>query len=600
MSMKITTVLEFRKSTAILLLVLAVFFVYGSSLQGPFIWDDYPLIVDNPIVKDLCRWTDVFRTELHTGTQTNYYRPLQALSFMSDYRLFRLDPFGFHLTNVLLHLFTGFVFFYLLLALTQRFFVAFCTILVFLIHPVHAEAVAYISGRADILMTFFTALSGWFYVKAALGPGRTKSSPKGILTAHRGSVFLSIACFVLALLSKETAVFFPFVLWLIEAVFLKRNGWGRRGLPFFLLAGLYVLLRLTVLNFSGGDPLLAKKGFAFFEVAFPARCVLFLKTLIIYLGSLFVPLGLHMDRLLPYEKVQFFHWLGFSACLIVFVRLFFKTGGARRMGVFSLAWFFIWLLPQSAFLFPNIMADHFIYTASLGIFLSMACFLDEFIGSRKALFVAALAIYLGSCTVFYSTLWSRQDIFLRWTSRWSPMSYKARDDLATIYLRQGRPQEAVREYRAILDPEGDLAEARDFSVFAQKVLSRPPAAIDSKLAAISFFNLGVLFADSGQEREAVLAYRAALRLDPRMPRVHNNLGILLERGGQNSAARLAYEKAIASDESYVPAYNNLAVLYAREGKDGKAASLWQKALRIDPGYETARKNLEMLQGPSKD
>ena len=189
-----------KQYTLISLTILAAVVVcYSSSLYSGFIWDDKFLVAENPIIRAPL-WSGYLFTQdpANSGFSfTIYYRPMQMLSYALDYRIWGLNPFGFHLTNMLIHFFNGLLVFFLTKKITGREPLAIMASLLFVVNPAHAGAVSYISGRADLLMFFFGFLSMLcFYLFKKKG-----DSP------HLAG---SAVFFVFALLSKEAAIIIPF------------------------------------------------------------------------------------------------------------------------------------------------------------------------------------------------------------------------------------------------------------------------------------------------------------------------------------------------------------------------------------------------------
>lgn len=596
-----------KRYIGIIILSLMVFAAYGNSLSGGFIWDDEVLIVNNRLLEDFKYIPEVFKSELHPDTSTNYYRPLETISFLADYSVYKLNPFGYHLTNILLHLLVGIFLFLLLYEMTKNYFLSLSTSLLFLVSPIHTEAVSYISGRADPLAGLCILISLWSYSVFL------KMNQAGICGSHpvihrgfsvKGFYLLSVFFAILSLLAKELAVVSPLALLWLDC-FIVNTGEARtarikRVFPFFLIVLIYLFLRMSLLNYSFGNPLLTKKGFAILTIGLAERAFIFFKTLVIYLGSLFIPFNLHLGRLIETEKIYLFHWAGLVIFLALCLFLILKHRAAHAKGknlfLFSVLWFFIWLAPQSAFMFPKVMADHFLYLPSIGVFLMVAMYLNTLGGQQKAkVFLALIVFYCLLFTWFYNSKWRQELIFFVWTSRFTPNNYEVRDRLAKIYLGLNRADDAISEYKLILDPLGTTKAKEGFILFSDEVLSHPLLEEKREIVSNAFYNLGVIFFSQGRETDAKRAYECALAVNPRSAYACNNLGLIYEKMGNFSQAQEFFQRAINLDGRYTQAYNNLAGLYATKGDFKKAIFLWQKALEIDPDYDMAKKNIELAQ-----
>ena len=184
----------------------------------------------------------------HIASGSNFYRPLQTLTYMWDYHFWQLDPFGYHLTNIILQVLVSFLVFLLVLRFYKVFSVALATSLLFALCPLAAESVTYISGRAELLMgsSLIASLLLFTYSDDKRGAGR--------------AVYLcfSVFFFILGLMSKELSVVFPFII-VAYACYFKRDRVDLKYfinsvLIFFIIDLLYLVLRLSLLNFATYRP----------------------------------------------------------------------------------------------------------------------------------------------------------------------------------------------------------------------------------------------------------------------------------------------------------------------------------------------------------
>ena len=532
---------------------------YGSSLKGSFIWDDKPLIADNSFIKDPRVLSKVFLSDLYEKTRANYYRPIFELSLAFNYSISKSDTLSYHLVNIFSHFCVTVLFYLFLYRLTRDSFISFASSLIFAIHPIHSQVVTYISGRADSLAAVFIMFALLFFSAAFT----------------KRSYFLSLLCFALALLTKETAIMLPLIL-----IF-----WGvKKALPFFAMAAVYIVMRFTILNFAAGNPFLEKKGFAVLEVGLWPRVMIFFKTLLIYFGSFFAPVRLHLERIVAYESMNLFYWLGIVIaaflCAVLCARFKGFEKDKKKVVGFFIFWFFVWLFPQSAFIFPRIMAEHFLYLPSMSlcffIALSVQGLKQE---SGKRILLVFISVYFITLGWLNNKNWQNELVFFENTVRLSPYSIRARDSLAALYLDARRYGDAEAQYRELLT-YSDILEDR-----VQK----------DKAKSSCFYNLGIIFEKYSMFEEALMAYRLAVVFDPNMPQGYNNAGLVLQRFGDKEAAKEAFKKAMEVDPQYYQAYNNLAQLYAQDNRLWDAIGLWMQALAIYPDYHIAKKNVDIAQ-----
>lgn len=542
-----------------ILLLCAVTVAYFPSLCGSFVWDDRILIKDNFFASGAGSLSGIFSSELHPNTGTNYYRPMTALTFFLDYKAFGFHSVAYHATNIIFHFIAGFLLFLLLKRFTKSNLLSLVTSVFFLVHPVHSEAVGYIAGRADSLAALFVFLALWSYCLAQ---------------SKRRWYIVFYFSFLAALLSRESSLILPFVVLGLDILIAPgKNRIARVG-PVFIAALFFMILRLSFFDFSGGDPWFVKKGFAILEIGFFQRFILFLKTCVLYVGNLFFPWDLHMEKILEFERIDLFHWLGF----FVFLFFCFLVRREKRLLFFSLLWFVAWLLPQSAFVFPKIMADHFLYLPSIGVFFIMAMALERLKVFRLRVLLFFLStLYFLLSTFSHNYQWQDELIFFQRLVKAAPMSIRAHEKLAETYQFRGEIRRAIEEYRMILPI----------------VLKNPES------MAKVFYNIGVLSVSQGEYREAENAYRLSLKMNPYVAAVYNNLGVLREKNGDMGEAQAYYRKAIFLEPRDVAAYNNLAILYANNKEEEKALDLWREALKIHPDYDLAKKNIGLLQEAMK-
>ena len=224
---------------SIILIALVGFAVYANSLNGAFIWDDGHLVEDNLYIRDWAMVPRFFTEGMAAGSDAptlySFYRPLQLISYTLDHSVWSLDPRGYHLTNVILHILAALSVFWLVRVLFHDLRLALFTSLLFVVHPVHTEAVSYISGRAEPLVVIFLMTSFVYHIKTL-----TQGKPRHYL--------LMISCYILAVLSKELSLVFPFLLLLYHYTFRRPVRW-KAYLPILAIAFSYVTARYTVLSF---------------------------------------------------------------------------------------------------------------------------------------------------------------------------------------------------------------------------------------------------------------------------------------------------------------------------------------------------------------
>jgi len=568
-----------------LLIALLGFMAYGNALQGGFLFDDSYLVTDNVHVKDWSHVGKIFTEDIGAGAGDTFgfYRPLQALTYMVDYAIGRLNPVVFHVTSVLWHILAAAGVFALIYILFSDRLLAGITAALFVVHPVHTEAVSYISGRSDPLALFFLTLTFVLYL-------RQLSRPAAYLW-----VGMTLS-YTAALASRETALIFPVLLLLYHFVFKKQVRY-KEFFSFVALAGLYVMLRLTLLkdllSYVPDMPPLSQRLPGFFVA------------LASYVRLLVLPFDLHMEygsRLFSFFDPRALAGLGiFAVLVIVFVRL----RSRRPLVSFSIGWFLIALVPVSN-IFPinATMAEHWLYMPSVGFFLAVALAVHRLNAQKGTRFWGAalllgLSVFYLYLTVRQNETWSRPLTFYTRTLRYSPNNPKILNNLGNVYKESGAYEKAVGSFRQAVALRPDYREAYNNLGAAYQKMGRLEDAVASFKKAmeispgytVAFNNLSAVYQEMGKSDEVVASYREILDADPENLQALNNLAVTLVNKGAHEEAIALYEKAIVLDPDYPDAYNNLGSVFEKTGRLEEALASYRKAIALDPDYEDPYYNL---------
>ncbi len=590
--------------------------VYSNSFGNQFVWDDKYEVEQNSFIRDWRFLPEIFTTDLlHFAPifKSNHYRPLQTLSYMLDYSLWRLNPAGFHLSNLFLHILNAILIFFLLNRILKDRSIALITSLLFIVHPIHTEAVSYISGRADPLAGLFLLLALIFFIKYANYP-----APKRNLY-YLGSLF----SFILALLSREIAIAFPILLLVYDHCFpaQARLSTGKRQsriypyLAFFIVDGLYIISRLTVLNFSG-------KFFSSGSNLY-LRLLTMCKSIVVYIGLLFMPINLHMERKLPVAG-SFFEPQILACVFLVLIAATFVWMHKKRQSIiyFGFLWFLVTLLPQSSLIFPKTIAEHFLYLPSIGIFLILTAMFCRFKRYMRLILIPLLVFY-STLTWAHNMNWRNSLTLFRWTIRYAPNSIKAHNNLGLHYEEKGLYERAVYEYRKALEIDPDYVCAHinlgnvyskmdlfELAIVEYQVALKEAAKTKSHLAVVEGLVNAYDMVREGNLKNnsnivvaindnlmvvydmAINEYEKELKSNPDSDILHYNLGVLYSRKGLIGEAISEYEKALTINPQFSKAYFNMGAIYANQGKIGEAIRLWEKTLKIDPNHKKARLSIE--------
>ncbi|MBN3038083.1 MAG: tetratricopeptide repeat protein [Candidatus Omnitrophica bacterium] len=579
-----------NKKSIIALVSIAVlgFIVYGNSLNGPFIWDDEVLVRDNVYIRSYTHLKSVFTKDIAEGSGKNYgfYRPFQMLTYMFDHALWKLNPRGYHLSNILLHILAGLAVFWLVSLLWDDFITSYLASLFFIVHPLHTEAVTYISGRSDSLSLLFMLLSIIFYIK--------NSSAK-----NTKFYVLMLLSYVFALLSRENVLVLPLLLLLYHYSFQKKL----HKKEFFTISGLalvYITLRFTLFHF-----LLAHLAV---ETTLAQRIPGFFAAFFSYLKLIVLPFDLHMeytDKLFSWQDPKVL--AGITMMVAAFVYAF-RVRKRDKFNFFCVAWFMITLLPQ-ANLYPinAYMAEHWLYVPSIGFFLIIARELSVLFAAKKGRFIAipmaiAFLVFYSSLTIRQNHYWNSPVIFYKTILEYSMDSAKTYNNLGERYLRDGQIDKALGAFKKAIDLNPDYAEVYNnlgnvyyASGRFEDAITSFNRAIDKKPAyAKAYYNLGRAYQQIGRDKAARDSYNKALSLNPNYINAYINLGFLYFKSRDYDQAIAALKAAIKVDPGCVSAYNNLGNIYNHLGNTDQAIAAYEKAAKLKPADEKTREGLENI------
>lgn len=417
----------------LLCMVLVGLLIYAGSLDGEFIWDDDALVAGNAHIRSWSNVGAVFANDQGAGFRGDvsygFYRPVTALTFMLDYRLWGLDPWGYHLSSVLWHILASLGVYLLARRLAGSLAALFCGLL-FLAHPVHSEAVSWIACRGELLAAAGIFCAMILYLKA-LDAGRPAWK----------FVWASCACVCLAAFSKENALVFPLYILGYHFSFRKKLSW-RGFVPFVLFASGYVCLRLCLLktimppdSFAGGETFLRVPGF--------------LRALFMYVRLLFIPVGLHTEygnRLYPWSDPLVFLGVAIFCALLMYAL---RSRESQPVVTFGILWFLAALIPVTGMYPFNAfyMAERWLYVPSFGMILAVSCLLARFLhrAALRVVFYAVVALFAGMVSI-QVTRWSDPLTFYRWNMRFEPLSARMHNNIGVIYARRHEYRNALAAF----------------------------------------------------------------------------------------------------------------------------------------------------------
>ena len=523
-----------RALAIVVALIVANLVVYAPVRQFAFVNSDDPVYVTaNAHVLGGLSWTNI--QWAFTEAKVPYWHPLTFLSHMFDVQLYGTNAGGHHITSVLLHIACSVMLFGLLLQMTGALWRSAVVAALFSLHPLRVESVAWIAERKDVLSTFFWIATTWAYVHYVRRPGFKRYASVVVL-------------FALGLMAKPMIVTLPFALLLLDYWPLERLRLAdaprkrsmslseliKEKVPLFVLALVASLITFGTQRSVGAVNSLE-------AISLPLRVANSLHSYVAYLGDLVWPARL--AALYPYPDS-----ISVPMVLTAIVLLGVVTAIAlalhRRHPYVVVGWFWYLgtLLPVIGLIQvgPQARADRFTYVPHIGLLIILVWGVVELarrVSSPRVVLAPLATVALAACTVM-----SMQQVGI-----W-------------------RDSEALWEHT--------LRVTRDNGV--------------------AHFNLGVNFASTGRNDEAIQHLTEAVRLEPDFAFAHNRLAVALDRRGHTPEVTKHLAEFVRLTPASGEAYANLAISLAKDGKNAEAIEAFSQAIRLNPNDATSRSRLEYL------
>ncbi len=577
-----------RPASVLAAVVLLAYLPLGNN--GFVTWDDPLAITDNVYLRFLnresLRW---MATTFHTGN----WIPLTWFSLALDYQVHRLDPRVFHFTNLALHiantlLVFGFCRRLLFLARPTEgnaenpqweFWSAFLAALLFGLHPIHVESVAWATERKDVLYAFFYLSALWLYLDYGAPNSRFefevlssklrwflnlwfKNTQNSGLRIRNLKLVFCFLLFALSLMSKPMAVTLPAAFLALDFWPLRRwreRRWRKAVLekiPFFLLGlifgGLTFVSQATTHAFSTLEGL-----------TFQFRVMNAFRSLVFYLWKMAVPLNLVPLYPVPRDGNGLYYAQNNLAMAAVLAFTLAAWVYRRKKPYLAAAWLFYLatLAPVLGIVQvgSQAAADRYTYVPSLAFFLPLAAGIMRWADQRslRIAVTSFFALVLGALTWNQLALW--RDSITLWesvTAAYPDVSQIAHTNLANAYKQAGRPDDALREY--------------------DRAMAIPPP------QAFTHDGKGTALLDEGRTGEAITEFKTAIELDPHYASPHRNLWFAYRRNGMRKEALAEIQQAAALDPHFADAFSDLGISYGEMGRGKDAEEAFQKALALDP------------------
>ncbi|WP_459210932.1 tetratricopeptide repeat protein [Aquimarina rhabdastrellae] len=555
------------------------------NLYNDFInWDDPAYILHNPLIKDLS--FDGIQRLFTTKEVVSTYAPLVLFSWAIDYAIGGLHPFMYHFTNLCIHLIVVSLVYYLVWLISKRIEIAFLTAVLFGVHPMHIEAVAWISARKDLLYTlFFMAglISYYYYLH------------KTNLNQKRFYYILCFCCFILSLLSKGTAVIFPLILFTFDYLY-KRNDYLKLILdkiPFFMLSAIFFYI--AIVGQATGGAMNDRQFISLidsFAVGFYGYATYLVKVIIPFNLSIYHPYPNALGSTLPW-----YYYAATIPVLMVFFGTLFYTKKKRLIG-FGIAFFFISLIPVIQVLpFGSaVTAERYTYLPYFGLLLlltyGLSFLLQRFVTLKRSICIL-IGIYiltLGLRSFFYSktfknaaTLWSNVISLY-------PNDFLAYMNRSNHYINNQQYTLALKDLN-----KGISINSTYFWLYYNRGLTyhklqQRELALNDYTTAIhyeksytsSYLNRGIIYNELNAYAKAIADFNTVIRLEPKNYKAYYNRALNLIALKQYQAAISDLTLLINADFMPVQTRLKRGEVFATIGKTTQALHDFDSVIHLNP------------------
>ncbi|MFO7638954.1 MAG: tetratricopeptide repeat protein [bacterium] len=577
---------QFLKTPAGLALVLTgvaivAVAIYLPTIDYDFVWDDTSLIANNQSLAEARPWELLSRGFWHgaedppEGPSTTYYRPLTTLSFWVDLKLANLNPGWFHLVNVLLNTLVA-----LLVALIVRELLS-STIwagvagLLFATHSSHVEAVAFVSGRTDLLLALFLCLAAFGLLR-----GLRKRNPHWY--------WLVPVAYALALFSKETAILFP----LLAAATPTLTGTGH-GRKHWLAVGGCLLVAFGWWLLRAG-------------AVGQSLPVAFGPGLVATANELTNDLGLYLRMFVwPFRhQVKYPADPAFSqlttyaiAALLFLVTMPLLAARRRyRVALFGFLWAVAFLLPVINIipLGPQ-AAERLLYLPSAGLIMILVTLASRGLPGRPRFRIAAgvllllFSATLGIDTLLRSRIWRNELKLYTTMVREAPDAPSPYFNLANVVAPTDPDSALALYYRALARDQGHIRSHINAGILQSRIGDHRQSIhhfrIANELRPNSqpvLNNLGLAFLAAGRPDSALLYLTRSVRTDSATPGIRLNRSIALDALGYPDSADLALHQLLARNPRFVPGYVVFIERFERRGRPDSAAHYLAGLMALEP------------------
>ncbi|MBI5025009.1 MAG: tetratricopeptide repeat protein [Candidatus Omnitrophica bacterium] len=538
-----------NRTLSILAIFLLTAAVYSNIFANQFLMDDWNFIVDWPLIQDWKNFPQFFIGYVPPAGQEGIYSPLKTLFHAVNYSLFGLNPLGYHIVSLVVHLTGIFLVYKLSYLFIKDERIAFFSALLFGLHPVHVEPVTSMTGSVDLIGVLFMFLAFYLYVKA-------QRSEEGF---NRKLYTCSLLTAFLSIFTHELCLSLPILLLWYDLCFTRQERSYRqmasRVAPFFIIAVFYALCKFLVLGS-------VTRGQYIYD-SFYLTMLVMVKALAKYVVICFAPTVLTHNQIIApgissFDQADFdkftvlsqspleartFLFLVLLGAIAYFAYLKFPK---ERLITFCVGWFFICLLPVLQIIPSGVyFAERYLYPGTWAFCLLLAFYLRRMMqADRKFLARVGVILLIWMCVLYAARVWIRnrdwkdEITFYEAAARTNGQSALMRNDLGIIYTKYGQPHQALASFQNALRIRPD--------------------------DPVTYFSMAQAYIQLDDKKKAADALEQAIILNPRYAEAHYNLAGLCIFAGQKDKGIEHFQKALS---------------LSREQGNEQEARKWDKAFK---------------------
>lgn len=567
---------------SVITIAILSFIIYGNTLKNNFTYDDISTVVTNTLIKDISNLPLLVAKNYPELSTELSYRPLVTLTYFMDYLSFGLNPTGYHLMNVLLHIGNGTLLYIFLNSVMKEQIKALLLTLLFVANPILSEAVNSISFREDLLAFFFYFGSLNIYIFARNRECCRKTYTRSLF------IFLFAASCILyffALLSKEMAATLPLIIYCYDRFYLSENKHSKQSLLFnsyyigyLVVTAIYLYLRFYTFYRPTPDFITHWELYN--------RLITLPLLLLHYIKIVLFPFSLSIEYdIYPVDSIISLNFLGplFILTALFLIALFINK---RKEITFGYLFFLIALMPAYNIIpidYP--FAERYLYLPAAGVSIMVGALIYDAMALLCIKYKFKIRYFLLTPFILILSLnavavVNRNSVWRDDCSLWidavkkAPSLSRARFSLGSAYTMNGQLDKAIEQFRVALQLKPDYGDV--------------------------YLNLGYIYSEQGKFDEAIKHYQRALQFtNYDLHYIYTGIGLVYLRLGLLDEAIKHFQISIKGNPRYYLSHYNLGIAYMKNGLKEMAKSEFETTLELNPDDADTRKLLKSIEAHGK-